>query len=422
MKSSDREEPSRTDGAAVSPRIVVTGVGAWTPMGRSVDEIADRLFSGRGGVRRIVLPIFPPGHTSFASVLDPATGPSGETDASFEDAGRADRVSLFAVSAALEDAGFGSAVAEAGIATRRPRIGLVAGIGAERLKAWEVDFLRGGDDVFRAPSSESLAHRTARASGITGPVATVGSACASSGHALAVARRWLQAGWVDACVAGGCELLTPSAVAAFHNLRALSRRSDDPSLASRPFDRDRDGFVIGEGAVFLVLEREGDRPAARPLAALAGLGMSSDAHHMVAPAEDGLHAATAIRRALLDAGIGPDDVDYLNAHAAGTPVGDVAEARAIRLAFGDRADSLPVSSTKGLSGHLVSAAAAFEAVACIAAISRSMAPATANLDHPDERCPLDHVRQSPRALPIRTAVSNSFGFGGANISLVIRAV
>jgi len=399
------------------PRIVVTGIGAWTPLGRSFDQIADGLFSGRGGIRRISLPLFPEGHPIFAAILSPGTAGAEDRGISFEAPDRAGDVCRFVVSRALADAGLGD-----GEAARSRRIGLVAGIGAERLKAWEVDFLGGGDDVLRAPSGESLAHRTARETGIDGPVATVGSACASSGHALAVARAWLRAGWVDACVAGGCEVLSPAAVAAFHNLRALSRRSDDPSRASRPFDRDRDGFVIGEGAVFLVLEREGERATARPLAALTGVGVSSDAHHMVAPADDGLHAAAAIGRALDDAGIGPDAIDYLNAHAAGTSVGDVAEARAIRLAFGDRTDSLPVSSTKGLSGHLVSAAAAFEAVACIAAIQRSMAPATANLDHPDERCPLDHVRAGPRALAIRAAVSNSFGFGGANISLVIQAV
>jgi 3-oxoacyl-[acyl-carrier-protein] synthase II len=406
-------------GEEASCRIVVTGVGAVTPLGRSVDRIAERLFSGHGGIRRVDNPLFPAGRPIFAAVIDDGAGDVSEPRPVFEAPGRADDLCRSAIVAALADAGFetGPAAWPTG-----PRIGLVAGIGAERLKAWEVDFLRGGCDVFTGPTGESLAHRAARAAGISGPVATVGSACASSGHALAVARGWLEAGWVDACIAGGCEILTPAAVAAFHNLRALSRRADDPARASRPFDRDRDGFVIGEGAVFLVLERSGERAAARPQAALTGVGVSSDAHHMVAPAEDGLHAAAAISRALDDAGIGPGDVDYLNAHAAGTPVGDIAEARAIRLAFGDRADTLPVSSTKGLSGHMVSAAAAFEAVACIAAIQRSQAPATANLDHPDDRCPLDHVRGAPRPLPIRTVVSNSFGFGGANISLVIEAV
>lgn len=409
----------RPPGVKASCRVVVTGVGAVTPLGRSVDRIADRLFSGQGGIRRVEIPLFPEGQPVFAAVVDDGAGDASDARVPFEARGRADELCRSAVTAALADAGI-----DPGPPSRLsgPRIGLVAGIGAERLKAWEVDFLRGGHEVFTGQTVASLAHRTARDAGLSGPVAAVGSACASSGHALAVARNWLEAGWVDACIAGGCEILTPAAVAAFRNLRALSRRAGEPARASRPFDRDRDGFVIGEGAVFLVLEREGTRVGARPLAVLAGVGMSSDAHHMVAPAEDGLHAAAAIGRALDDAGVGPDDIDYLNAHAAGTPVGDIAEARAIRLAFGDRADTLPVSSTKGLSGHMVSAAAAFEAVACIAAIHRSLAPVTANLDHPDDRCPLDHVRLAPRPLPIRTVVSNSFGFGGANISLVIQAV
>jgi 3-oxoacyl-[acyl-carrier-protein] synthase II len=239
---------------------------------------------------------------------------------------------------------------------------------------------------------------------------------------MALGRTWLDAGQVDACLVGGCDILSPTAIAAFYNLRALSRRSDDPHKASRPFDRDRDGFVMAEGGAFFILERrsEAARRGAKVYGELAGVGMSSDAHHMVTPCSDPTEAARAISLALADAGVAPADVDYVNAHAAGTPVGDAAEAGAIRLAFGEAADTIPVSSTKSMSGHLVSGAAAFEAVACLAAIEREAVPPTVNLDAVDPACTLDHVPHVARPHRVAIAASNSFGFGGANLCLVLR--
>jgi 3-oxoacyl-[acyl-carrier-protein] synthase II len=221
---------------------------------------------------------------------------------------------------------------------------------------------------------------------------------------------------------GGCDVVSPTGLAAFYNLRALSRRGDDPAKASRPFDRDRDGFVMGAGGAFFVLEKAAHarRRSARAYGELAGIGMSSDASHMVAPCADPTNAARAISMALQDAGIEPEEVDYINAHAAGTPVGDAAEAAAIRLALGAAADRVPVSSTKSMSGHLISGAAAFEAVACLAAIHRQAVPPTLNLDNPDPACRLDHVPHVSRPHWVETAASNSFGFGGANLCLVIR--
>jgi 3-oxoacyl-[acyl-carrier-protein] synthase II len=298
----------------------------------------------------------------------------------------------------------------------------VLGIGAEQLKAWELDYLSGGRAVLEPRRDETLVHRLARRLGVAGPAVAVAAACASSGYAMALGRSWLAAGRVDACLVGGCDILSPTAIAAFYNLRALSRRSDDPRKASRPFDRDRDGFVMAEGGAFFVLERRdsAERRGARVHGELAGAGMSSDAHHMVAPCSDPTQAARAITLALTDAGIEPADVDYVNAHAAGTPVGDAAEAGAIRLAFGTAAESLPVSSTKSMSGHLVSGAAAFEAVACLAAIQGAAVPPTVNLDAIDPACALDHVPHVARPHRVRVAASNSFGFGGANLCLVIR--
>ena len=296
------------------------------------------------------------------------------------------------------------------------------GIGAEQLKGWEADFLAGGRQVFSPDRPPSLVHRIAAHLGIDGPAVTVAAACASSGYALALARRWIAMGLVDVCLAGGADILSPTGFAAFYNLRALSRRSDDPVRASRPFDRDRDGFVMGEGSAVLVLEarRHAEGRGARVRGELAGVGMSGDATHMVIPSDDPTEAARAIQLALLDAGVEPAGVDYVNAHAAGTPVGDVAEAAAIRLALDRAADGIPVSSTKSMSGHLVSAAAAFEALACLAAIDRQTIPPTLNLDHPDQRCRLDHVPHVARPHPVSVTASNSFGFGGANLCLVIR--
>jgi 3-oxoacyl-[acyl-carrier-protein] synthase II len=251
---------------------------------------------------------------------------------------------------------------------------------------------------------------------------TVAAACGSSGYAMALGRSWVDRCWVDACLVGGCDILSATSIAAFYNLRALSRRGDEPAKASRPFDKARDGFVMGEGGAFFVLEprRSAVARGARLHGELAGVGMSSDGVHMVIPSSDPVRAAAAIRAALVDAGIAPDDVDYVNAHAAGTPVGDVAEAGAIRMALGPAADGVPVSSTRSMSGHLISGAAAFEAVACLAALDRQAVPPTLNLDDPDPQCPLDHVPHVARPRTVRVAASNSFGFGGSNLCLVLR--
>jgi 3-oxoacyl-[acyl-carrier-protein] synthase II len=316
------------------------------------------------------------------------------------------------------------AVADAGIGPHRDRlrIGLVLGLGAEQLKRWELDFLAGGTQVFAPTPTDTLVHQVARMTNLRGPAVTVAAACASSGYAMALGRSWLSAGWVDACVVGGCDVLSPTALAAFYNLRALSRRSDDPAKASRPFDCHRDGFVMGEGGACFVLERLSAARSrdARVYGELAGVGMSSDAAHMVSTCSDSTQSARAITQALADAQVAADEIDYVNAHAAGTLVGDAAEAAAIRRALGGAADRVPVSSTKSMSGHLVSGAAAFEAVACLAAIARQAVPPTLNLDNPDPRCHLDHVPHVARERSVKVTASNSFGFGGANLCLVIR--
>ena len=409
MNASDRSSPRG---------VLVTGIGAVTPLGNRFDAIADALLAGRSGVGEIDTAGASRGERQYAaSVHDlPAIAGGGED---WEET-RLGRMCLVPCAAALADAGLGPL--GAGGRTDGSRVGLALGLGAENLKSWEADFLSGGRRVFAPERPQSLVHRIARRLGIRGPAVTVAAACASSGYALALARRWIASGLVDACVAGDCDILSPTGFAAFYNLRALSRRCDDPARASRPFDRDRDGFVMGEGGGFLLLESRSHALArgASPRGELAGVGMSGDAAHMVIPSTDPTEAARAITLALADAGVAPGEIDYVNAHAAGTPVGDVAEAAAIRLAFGADAGRVPVSSTKSMSGHLVSGAAAFEAIACLAAIERQAVPPTINLDCPDERCDLDHVPHVARQRPVRVTASNSFGFGGANLCLVIR--
>jgi 3-oxoacyl-[acyl-carrier-protein] synthase II len=400
--------------------VVISGLGIVSPLGHTFESVADSLLAGRSGVRSVDPGEFSRESRQFAAPVDAIPEPPAGSCrlAADEFAGRG-RLEQLVVSPLVH------AISDAGLARDRGglRLGLVLGMGAEHLKTWELDFLAGGKSVFAPQREPTLVERLARLVEIDGPAVTVAAACASSGYAMALGRRWIQSGWVDACLVGGCDILSPTAIAAFYNLRALSRRSDDPAKASRPFDRDRDGFVMGEGGAFFVIERAATarRRGATIHGELAGIGMSSDAAHMVTPCTDPTEAARAITMALADAAVAPEEVDYVNAHAAGTPVGDVAEAGAIRLALGAATDRVPVSSTKSMSGHLVSGAAAFEAVACLAAIHRQAVPPTLNLDHVDEACPLDHVPHVARAARVRVAASNSFGFGGSNLCLVIRA-
>jgi 3-oxoacyl-[acyl-carrier-protein] synthase II len=218
--------------------------------------------------------------------------------------------------------------------------------------------------------------------------------------------------------------VTPMSLAGFGNLRALSRRNAEPRAASRPFDRNRDGFVMGEGGAVFVLEGapRARRRGARPYAEVAGYGASSDAHNMVIPSPDPEPAVAAMRQALADAGLNPDQVDYINAHATSTPVGDAAEARVLHTVFGEAVRRVPISSTKSMTGHLLTAAAAVEALACLVAMRQRALPPTINLDEPDPECDLCHVANEARPASVRVAVSNSFGFGGSNTCLVLRAV
>lgn len=400
----------------MSDGVWITGVGAVTPLGTDFDSVADNLLSGRSGVgeQRLFAPKdeTPQFVASVGAIPAPAGCPADE----FARLHRLEQLALSCTARAAHDAGVAAG-------DHRPTVGIVLGMGAEYFRVWELDISQGGNRVFDPEQDrESLAHSIRGRLGLRGPAASVAAACASGGYALLLARQWVTLGWVDICLAGACDLITPMSYAGFHNLRALSRRDDSPALASRPFDADRDGFVMGEGGVVFALEsaERARRRGAAVYGELAGVAATSDASHMVIPNPESQQACRAIQLALADAGVNPDEVDYVNAHAAGTPVGDKAEAQALRLALGEAVERVPVSSTKSMTGHLLSGAAAVEALACLATLRHGAIPPTINLDHPDPECPLDHVAHTARQHPVRVAASNSFGFGGSNTCLVFR--
>jgi 3-oxoacyl-[acyl-carrier-protein] synthase II len=406
-----------------SERVVVTGVGAVTPLGVGARTMHDRWSAGVCGI------------------VD-GEGPCADFDPSeflsVKEARRADRFTQLAIAAgqeALRDAGWldpgVSTAAQGEIPYDRRRVACVLGTGIGGIQT-----LISGQDALRehgpsrvSPLSIPLMMVNAGAAALSirhdlrGSSLAVGSACASGAHALGVGLRMLQTGEADAVLAGGSEAgLTDLARAAFGALDAISARG-----VSRPFDARRDGFVMGEGAALLVLERERDaqRRGARILGAIRGYGSTSDAHHLTAPLADGTGQAEAMSIALADAGVESEQVDYVNAHGTSTPLNDRAETVAIKLALGERAREVPVSSTKSAIGHLLGAAGAVEAVATLLALSEGLAPPTLGWGEPEEGLDLDYVPDS--AKPLRAngrkalGLSNSFGFGGHNVVLCLEA-
>lgn len=397
----------------------ITGIGAATPLGTGFDEIATGLLEGRSGIS--VVRGFPVAdHPSqIAGQVGTIPCPASQSPQEFASREPLEQLVLWCCESALRDAGWWD---------RREsiRLGLVLGVGAEWLITWEAEALQtglktGGPRV----DATSVVMHAQRELRLSGPTLGLSAACASGNHALARARSWLELGWVDVCLAGACDMaVTPMSLACFGNLRALSRKNAEPVSASRPFDKSRDGFVIGEGGAVFVLEpsTSARRRGARSYAAVSGCGASSDAYHAVIPSPDPGQAVAAMQQALHDARAMPEDVDYVNAHATGTPVGDVIEARALRTVLGESAAHVPVSSTKSMTGHLLTAAGAMECLACMVALDRQALPPTINLDEPDPECDLFHVRNEARPHPVDVTVSNSFGFGGSNTCLVLRGV
>ena len=401
------------------PAVWITGIGTATSLGHAFEPLADRLLAGCSGVERVAGFDVADHPSQIASQLRAIPCPPSIDPDEFATLPRLEQVVLWCCESALRDAGWWER-------RHNGRVGLALGMGAELLMLYEADALAGGDLITKPGYDRPMLVERVRARyGLTGPMAVVSAACASGNYALAQARSWLRLGWADSCLAGACDTaVTPMSLAGFGNLRALSRRNAEPSAASRPFDRERDGFVMGEGGAVFVLEPEaGARPRSAPVyAEVAGFGASSDAHNMVIPSPDPEPAIAAVRQALNDAGAAPDEVDYINAHATSTPVGDVAESRVLATVLGDAVQRVPVSSTKSMTGHLLTAAAAVEALACVVAMLRAALPPTINLHDPDPECNLCHVANEAWSRPVRVAVSNSFGFGGSNTCLVLKAI
>jgi 3-oxoacyl-[acyl-carrier-protein] synthase II len=405
-------------------RVVVTGLGTVNPLGLSVAASWDALCAGRSGIGPIELFDASAFSVRFAGEVkgfDPATLPD------LRAAKRMDRFAQFAVHAAAEAVHDSGLDLTGGDPYRR---GVVLGCSIGGLNEFEdghSSYVRGGPrriSPFVIPKMMPNAAPACVAIqfGLMGPSGAVASACASAADAVGDAFRALQRGEADVMLAGGSDAsITPLGLGGFIAARALSTRNDDPRAASRPFDRDRDGFVLSEGAGVVVLEEleHARRRGARVYAELLGCGRTNDAYGIAAPHPDGRGAARAIRLALDDAGLDPDDVDYVNAHATSTALGDEVETRAIKEAFGERAYRLAISSTKGMTGHLCGASGAVELVASALAVVHGVVPPTVNYENPDPACDLDYVPNVARELRVRNVLSTSFGFGGHNSCLAI---
>ncbi len=406
-------------------RVVITGLGVISPVGIGKDVFWQNLIGGKSGI----------GPVTRFDVQNMPTKIAGEIN-DFEpgmymdkkEARRMDRFSQFALAAAK------MAVSDAELdleSENRERIGVVLGCGIGGVITFEeqkeVLINRGPGRVspFFVPMliSNMGAGQISISLGLQGPSNTVVTACASSTNAVGEAFRLLQRGDVDVVLAGGTEApLTPLAFAGFCSMKAMSTRNDEPTRASRPFDRDRDGFIMGEGSGVLVLETLDHARArnAHIYAEVAGYGSTCDAHHITAPAPGGAGAARAMEIAIKDAGMVPADISYINAHGTSTDANDANETAAIKTVFGPAARSVAISSTKSMTGHLMGAAGAIELIACAKAIEESMAPPTINLENPDPECDLDYVPNEVRHMTVNAAMSNSLGFGGHNATVVLK--
>jgi 3-oxoacyl-[acyl-carrier-protein] synthase II len=406
-------------------RAVVTGLGAITPLGNDAETFWRSLLAGTSGVAPIS------GYDASDEEVRIAAEVKGFDPATwidFKQARRMSRFSQFAVAAAAQ------AIADGGLQitnANRDEIGVIVntgGGGIGDVALGERVFLeQGGKRVspFMVPmlSPSMAACQVSIQNHLRGPVIASVAACASGVQALIDAQRLIEHHDADVVLAGGTEsAILPVAFAALANMGALSKRNDDPTRASRPFDADRDGFVFGEGAAVLLVEaaEHAERRGARILAEVAGGAMTADAFHISAPDPTGEGAARAMVRALRDAGVAPEEVDHVVAHGTSTPLNDATETKAIHLAFGDQAARLAVSSNKSMIGHTLGAAGAISALAAVCAIRDGMIPPTINYENPDPACDLDYVPNTARAATVRTAIVNGFGFGGQNAVAVFR--
>jgi len=408
-------------------RVVVTGLGIVCPIGNTVAEAWSSVLAGKSGVGPIT-------HFDASLLSSRIAGEVKDFDVaaylSPKEARRMDRFIHLGIAAgvqALKDSGLEVTEANA------TRIGVNIGSGIGGLPMIEEthnDVLEGGPrkiSPFFIPSTiiNMISGNLSIMHGLKGPNLAMVTACTTSTHCIGESGRLIEYGDCDVMIAGGAEsTVTLLSVGGFAAARALSTRNDDPATASRPWDRDRDGFVLGEGAGVVVLEEleHAKRRGAKIYAELAGYGMSGDAYHMTSPQEDGEGAARCMENALRNAGLNREDIDYINAHGTSTPLGDLAETVAVKRCFGDHARKLAVSSTKSMTGHLLGAAGGVEAIFSVLAIRDQVAPPTANLFNQDPACDLDYVPNAARRMPLRSSLSNSFGFGGTNGTLIFKRI
>ncbi len=409
-------------------RVVITGMGAITPLGVDVETTWQRLLNGESGIKPI-------SHFDASDYRSQIAGTVDGFDISeymnAKDARRYDVFVQYGVAAAaqaLQQAGFISDLQTSPVTGVDPdRMGVIIGSGIGGITTIEENAVKLNNDSprkispFFVPSSiiNMAAGQVAIRHGIKGLNLATATACTTATHAIGLAARLIAYGDADVIVAGGCEKASSQlGIGGFSAMQALSTRNDAPTKASRPFDNDRDGFVLGDGAGVLVLESLAHAKArgATILAELVGFGMSDDASHITAPPEDGEGARRAMQNAIFDAGIEPSEIGYINAHGTSTPAGDVAESRAIETIFGK---AVLVSSTKSMTGHLLGAAGGIEAIFTVLALQNQLLPPTINLDNPDPNCTLDYVPHTARKVEnLKFAISNSFGFGGTNGSLL----
>ena len=408
-------------------RVVITGLGAVTPVGLNVKDTWNNILAGKSGVAPLT--VF---DTSGFSVHFGASIKNFDITAIIprKDAKKMDPFIHYGIAAgkeAIEDSGIEITDENA------DRIGVAIGAGIGGLPGIEAGYdayLKGGPrkiSPFFVPSNiiNMIAGNLSIMYGMKGPNTAIVTACSSGTHNISSAGRMIQYGDADVMIAGGAEMSTSkTGLGGFAAARALSTRNDDPTAASRPWDKDRDGFVLGDGAGIVVLEEyeHAVKRGAKIYAELIGSGMSSDAYHMTMPSKGGEGAARCMLNAMNDAGITADEIDYINAHGTSTPAGDAAESQAVRTALGHAADKVAVSSTKSMIGHLLGAAGGVEAVFSILAIQDNVAPPTINLDNQDPACDLDYVPHTARQMEINVSMSNSFGFGGTNGTLIFRKI
>jgi 3-oxoacyl-[acyl-carrier-protein] synthase II len=408
-------------------RVVVTGLGIVSPVGIGLQTAWAKILAGESGITRIT-------HFDASALASQIAGEVKGFDVAkylpAKEARRMDRFIHLGLAAAIE------AIGDSGLqvtAENAERIGTIIGSGIGGLPMIEdthQEYIKSGPrriSPFFVPGTiiNMVSGNLSIMYGLKGPNLAVVTACTTAAHSIGEAGRLIEYGDADVMVAGGAEsTVSPLGVGGFSAARALSTRNDDPAGASRPWDKGRDGFVLGEGAGVVVLEEyeHAKRRGANVYCELAGYGMSADAHHMTAPPADGEGAARCMANALRNAGLNPDQVHYINAHGTSTELGDLAETVAIKRCFGVAAKTIAVSSTKSMTGHLLGAAGGVEAIFSILAIRDQVAPPTINLTDPDPQCDLDYVPNAARNMPLEVALSNSFGFGGTNGTLVFRRI